>query len=186
MDDSDTEVISRSLAEPEAFTAIFDRHAATVHRYLGRRVGDLADDLLGETFLVAFRRRGDYRSGHAEARPWLLGIATNLVRRHVRDEQRRYRALSRAAGEHGVAGVADPDDRLAAEALRPALADALAAIEPRDRDVLLLVAWGGLSYDEIATVLAIPVGTVRSRLNRARRRTSAVLADAAPTSEEIR
>jgi RNA polymerase sigma factor (sigma-70 family) len=174
---SDTELISRSVDDPQLFAGLFDRHAATVHRYLGRRVGELADDLLSETFLVAFRRRASYRPAHVEVRPWLLGIATNLVHGHVRAERRRYRALARAGAEPAVPGTdpADSTDRLAAQALRGPLAAALAGLKPRDRDVLLLFAWEQLSYEEIAAVLDVPVGTVRSRLNRARRLTRAAL-----------
>ena len=174
---SDAELMARSIDERESFAVLFDRHAAAVHRYLGRRVGELADDLLSETFLVAFRRRAAYRAVHLEVRPWLFGIATNVLRGHVRTEQRRYRALARAAAEPETRPD-DPDeaaDRLDAEALRGALADALAGLKQRDRDVLLLFAWGQLGYEEIAAVLDVPVGTVRSRLNRARRQTRAVL-----------
>jgi RNA polymerase sigma factor (sigma-70 family) len=184
---ADGELMARSVDEPEAFAVLFDRHAAAVHRYLGRRVGELADDLLSETFLVAFRRRAVWRAVHVEVRPWLIGIATNLVHGHVRAEQRRYRALARAAAEPQVAPV-DPADlagRFAAEALRGPLAAALAGLKPRDRDVLLLFAWGQLSYEEIAAVLDVPLGTVRSRLHRARRQTRAALPlDASP--EELR
>ena len=180
---SDGELIARSLDEPEAFAPLFDRHAASVHRYLGRRVGELADDLLSETFHIAFRRRAAYRAEHLEVRPWLLGIATNLVHGHVRTEQRRYKALARAAAEPERPGTdpGDSADRLDAEALRGPLAAALAGLKPRDRDALLLLAWGQLGYEEIAAVLDVPVGTVRSRLHRARRQTRAALGDVAPT-----
>ncbi|MGY1988492.1 RNA polymerase sigma factor [Blastococcus sp. SYSU DS0669] len=185
----DAELIARSVEDPAEFAPLFDRHAAAVHRYLGRRVGELADDLLSETFLIAFRRRAAYRAEHLEVRPWLLGIATNVVRGHRRSEQRRYRALARAAAEPERPGE-DPGDasgRLDAQALRGPLAAALAGLEPRDRDALLLIAWGQLGYEEIAAVLDVPVGTVRSRLHRARRQTRAALGDVspfAPTSEE--
>ncbi|WP_240942637.1 RNA polymerase sigma factor [Planosporangium thailandense] len=174
--------MSRSVAEPECFATLFDRHATAVHRYLGRRVGDLADDLLSETFLIAFRRRDTYRAMHLEVRPWLLGIATRVVHGHVRAERRRYRALGRTPVE-SPAQPEDADvlsDRLAARALRGPLAAALAGLKARDRDVLLLFAWGQLSYEEVAAVLEIPVGTVRSRLNRARRQTRAALEAASP------
>jgi RNA polymerase sigma factor (sigma-70 family) len=174
---SDGELMARSVAEPDCFAVLFDRHAAAVHGYLGRRVGELADDLLSETFLVAFRRRAAYRAVHVEVRPWLIGIATNVVRGHARSERRRYRALARVAAEPEEASE-DPGDaagRLDAEALRGALAGALAGLKTYDRDVLLLFAWAQLSYEEIAAVLDVPVGTVRSRLNRARRQTRAAL-----------
>lgn len=184
---SDTELIARSVHDPQLFAGLFDRHAATIHRYLGRRVGELADDLLSETFLIAFRRRTVYRPEHVEVRPWLLGIATNLVHGHVRTEQRRYRALARAAAEplrHG-SDPADSSDRLDAQALRGPLASALAGLKARDRDALLLLAYAQLSYEEIAAVLDVPIGTVRSRLNRARRQTRAALGTTSPF-EEIR
>src|SRR5215218_10758147 len=106
---TDAELVTRSLEEPEHFAALFDRHAAAVHRYLGRRVGDLADDLLSETFLIAFRRRAAYRPERVEVRPWLIGIATNLVHGHGRTDRRRYRALARPAAEPEPTG-ADPAD----------------------------------------------------------------------------
>jgi RNA polymerase sigma-70 factor (ECF subfamily) len=179
---SDTELIARSVDDPERFAVLFDRHAGAVHRYLGRRVGELADDLLSDTFLIAFRRRAAYRPEHVEVRPWLIGIATNLVHGHVRAERRRYRALARAAAEPEPSGAdpGDSADRLAAQALRGPLAGALAGLKARDRDALLLFAWGELSYEEIAAVLDVPVGTVRSRLNRARRQTRAALGPVSP------
>ncbi|MGY1855685.1 RNA polymerase sigma factor [Modestobacter sp. SYSU DS0290] len=188
---TDAELVAGSVTDPAQFTALFDRHATAVHRYLGRRVGDLADDLLSETFLIAFRRRAAYPPQHVEVRPWLLGIATHVVQGHERTERRRYRTLAKAAGqlaEH-AADPADTADRLDAQALRGPLATALAGLKPRDRDALLLLAWGDLSYEEIATVLDVPVGTVRSRLHRARRQTRAALGDVSPlgdTSEETR
>jgi RNA polymerase sigma-70 factor (ECF subfamily) len=179
---TDAELIGRSLDEPEHFAALFDRHATAVHRYLGRRVGDLADDLLSETFLVAFRRRAAYRPEHVDVRPWLLGIATNLLHGHARTERRRYRALARAGAEPDVqAGAEDVEARVDAAALRGPLAAALVGLKERDRDVLLLVAWGQLGYEEIAAVLDVPVGTVRSRLHRARRQTRVALASVEET-----
>ncbi len=173
---TDTELITGSVDDPEQFAALFDRHAAAVHRYLGRRVGDLADDLLSETFLIAFRRRAAYRPEHVEVRPWLLGIATNVVHGHARTERRRYRALARTGTDPATpAGSEEVHARVDAAALRGPLAAALAGLKERDRDVLLLVAWGQLGYEEVAAVLDVPVGTVRSRLNRARRLTRAAL-----------
>ncbi|MDQ1663162.1 MAG: hypothetical protein QOJ68_3142 [Blastococcus sp.] len=131
---SDADIIARSLTEPEVFATLFDRHAVAVHRYLGRRVGELADDLVSETFLIGFRRRAAYRPEHVEVRPWLIGIATNLVHGRVRTEQRRYRALARAAAQSGSSGAdaEDPGDsagRLDAEAMRGPLAGALAGLK---------------------------------------------------------
>src|SRR4051812_7335010 len=150
----DGELIESSLTQPEQFATLFDRHAPTVHRYLGRRVGALADDLLSETFLIAFRRRNAYRPEHVDVRPWLLGIATNLVHAHARTERRRYRALARAGVDPATAaGSEDVHARVDAVALRGPLAAALAGLKERDRDVLLLFAWAQLGYEEIAAVL---------------------------------
>ncbi len=94
--EADAVLIGRSLEAPLVFGGVFDRHFDYVHRYLARRVGsDLADDLASETFTTAFRVRARYDTAHDDARPWLLGIATNLIRHHRRDEARRLRAYAR-------------------------------------------------------------------------------------------
>ena len=173
---TDHALLRASLARPEVFAEIFDRHAPALHRFLSRRVGDLADDLLSETFLTAFRKRGDYRADRVDVRPWLYGIGTNLVRRYRREEVSRYRGLGRSFASTAASGDGSGDDfdhavnRLDAQSLGPVLAAALAGLEERDREVLLLIAWGDLSYADVAAALEIPVGTVRSRLHRARRR----------------
>jgi RNA polymerase sigma-70 factor (ECF subfamily) len=170
----DEQLLAASRHDPQQFAPLFDRHAPDIHRYLARRVDSVADDLLSETFLVAFRQRARYRDAGAGVRAWLFGIATNLVRQHVRTEIRRYRALARLPAPAPV--EPDPTERLDAHRLRARIAAALADLKPADRDALLLLAWGELSYLEIAAVQNVPVGTVRSRINRARRLTSAALA----------
>jgi RNA polymerase sigma factor (sigma-70 family) len=185
----DAAVIEASFSEPDRFASLFDRHAPHIHRYLARRVGrQAADDLVAETFLVAFGKRGAYDPGFRDARPWLYGIATNLVGRHRREEVRQLR-LSQAAGPDLV--QSDYSERavvnLTAQSIRAVLADALSGLAEPDRDVLLLIAWEQLSYDEVACALGIPVGTVRSRLHRARTKVRQALAGtpAAATYEEI-
>jgi RNA polymerase sigma factor (sigma-70 family) len=185
----DAAVIERSRREPERFAVLFDRHAPHIHRYLARRAGrQVADDLVAETFLAAFAKRDRYDLGHADARPWLFGIATNLVSQQRRDEARQYRISQAVAAEPEVPGHAE---RVAADvtaqAMRPLLDAALAALPAADRDVLLLIAWEQLTYQEVSRALAIPVGTVRSRLHRARVKVRQALAgtDAAATYEEI-
>ncbi|RAY14955.1 RNA polymerase subunit sigma-70 [Actinomadura craniellae] len=182
----DSTLIRESLERPEAFAGLFDRYAGVLYRYVSRRLGpEVAEDLVGETFLVAFDRRHRYDLSYDDARPWLFGIITRLVSRHRRTEAARYRALLRSPVD---GGAECPADRVAAgvtaAAARPALARALAALPARDRDVLLLVAWGDLSYEEAARALSIPVGTVRSRLNRARRKVRTSLGDTNPLHEE--
>jgi RNA polymerase sigma factor (sigma-70 family) len=176
---SDAQIIVASRVEPLAFAAVFDRHYDAVHRYLARRVGsDLADDLAAETFTTAFDVRRRYDTAHPDARPWLFGIATNLLRHHRRGEARRLRAYARldrpADTDGGFGGV---EARLDASRAGPAIADALTHLSAGDRDVLLLFAWADLRYEEIAVALRIPVGTVRSRLHRARRRVRELLAE---------
>ena len=169
---TDAAVIEQSWAEPERFEAIFRRYFGPIHQYLAARVGGrIADDLAAEVFTVAFAQRQRYDLARECARPWLYGIATNLAGTYRRQEQRRYRALARAAAQ----GVAPSDEdlvneRVSAAAAGPALAAALAGLGSGDRDVLLLVAIAGLDNQEVAQSLGIPHGTVRSRLSRARAR----------------
>jgi RNA polymerase sigma-70 factor (ECF subfamily) len=167
---SDYEVIRESLRSPAAVGEIFVRHAHLVYRYVRRRVGeDLAADVTAEVFTRAFRDRPRFDGRSGSSVPWLLGIATNVVRMNARGEHRRLKAYARvAATERPLAWALDIDARLDAEALGPALADALAALPPRQRDVLLLHAWAELAPAEIATALAMAPGTVRSDLHRAR------------------
>lgn len=182
---ADADLIAASRHRPELFSALFDRHSGALYRHVSRRIGpEAAEDVVAETFLVAFRKRARYNAAHPDARPWLYGIATRLVARHRRDELTRYRALSRTRAE--TSAPAD-DERvvtdLTAAAAGSTLAAALADLSAGDRDVLLLIAWADLTYEETARALGIPVGTVRSRLNRARRKTRAVLG-ANPLDEE--
>jgi RNA polymerase sigma factor (sigma-70 family) len=186
--DDDAAVIDASLRDPDRFAVIFDRHAPYVHRYLARRLGrEAADDLVAETFLVAFSKRQRYDAGRPDARPWLYGIATNLVGQHRREEVRRYRLYNALGPEpaemsHAERVVA----QVTAQAMGHMLGVALAELSTRDRDVLLLVAWEDLSYDEVAAALGIPVGTVRSRLNRARKQVREVLEVPQEIQKEIR
>jgi RNA polymerase sigma-70 factor (ECF subfamily) len=159
---TDARSIQRSLAEPEAFTEVFDRHFDAVHGYVSRRLGrDLADELAAEVFTRAFDLRRRYDQSRPDARPWLLGIASNLVRRHRRTELRRLVAYARAVSPDEEPAPAGPETQVAA---------ALAALPARDREALLLFAWADLTYEEIAAALGVPVGTVRSRIARARSR----------------
>ncbi|NRQ31414.1 sigma-70 family RNA polymerase sigma factor [Nonomuraea sp. NN258] len=183
---ADAALVSASWTEPEAFAELFDRYSAMLYRYVSKRLGpEPAEDLVGETFLVAFSRRKSYDLSYPDARPWLFGILTKLISRHHRSEAARYRALLRAPQDRAVES---PADRVAAgvtaQAARPELAAALAALPAKDRDVLLLIAWGDLTYEEVAQALGIPIGTVRSRLNRGRRKVRAALGDTNPMLEE--
>ena len=175
--DSDATIIERSLRHPERFAVIFDWHAPHIQRYLARRLGaQTADDLAAETFVVAFDKRSRYDLRRPNARPWLYGIATNLVGQHHREEVREYRLRNAVGPQPDVDGHADRvAARVTAQAMNKLLAAALADLNDGDRDVLLLIAWEGLSYEEVAQALAVPIGTVRSRLNRARKQVRAAL-----------
>ena len=180
--DDDAALIARSLRAPECFGVLFDRHAPAIGRYIARRVGpDAVDDLVVETFLVAFRRRGRYDLAHGDARPWLYGIATRLIGRHRREEARFFRAIARTGVDPAAAPIADQvTDRVAAQAARRKLAAALARLSQDQRDVLLLVA-SGLGYEEAAMALEVPTGTVSSLLVRARRKVRGALGGQDPT-----
>ncbi|MEQ7127265.1 RNA polymerase sigma factor [Actinopolymorpha sp. B11F2] len=180
---SDAVLIERSWREPELFAALFDRHGGPIHRYVSRRLGaSAADDVVGDTFLAAFRRRRRYDLTRPDALPWLYGIASNLVGRHRRAEVRAYRALARTGVDPVVDSYAEQvEARVTAQGMHRDLAAALARLAKRDRDVLLLYAWAELSYADIATALGIPTGTVRSRLNRARRKVREALGGTDPT-----
>lgn len=172
----DSDVIAGSQAAPGSFAAIFDRHFDAIHAYLQRRIGrDLADELAAETFLVAFDRRAAYDVSRPDARPWLFGIATNLLHRHRRREVRQLRAYARSATDPVLDAFEGVDARIDASGMRRELVDALAGVPAEELDALLLFAWADFSYAEIGTALAIPTGTVRSRLSRARARIRAAL-----------
>jgi RNA polymerase sigma factor (sigma-70 family) len=182
----DATAIEESIADPAAFAVIFDRHASSLHRFLARRVEPAdADNLLGDVFRIAFERRASFDTARESARPWLYGIATNLIARHRRSEGRRLRAMAllaarRADGDDDVVG-----DRAAqsldAEDEWSTLVDAIEVLPDAERHTLLLYVWEDLSYEDIATALDVPVGTVRSRLNRARLR----LRDAQGTDDRV-
>ncbi len=177
---SDAAAIAASLESPAAFAVVFERHHAVVHRYLARRIGrDLADELAAETFAVAFAKRGRYDVAVDDARPWLFGIATKLAHRHWRREERELRAYARSGVD---AAAPSPAERVTARAdsalAGPAVAAALAALTADERDVLLLYAWEELDQPEIAAALSIALGTVKSRLHRARARVRQSLAAA--------
>lgn len=151
-----------------SFDAAFEAEFASLHRYLARRLGSsAADDLAAETFTVAFRS-WDRLDPERPVRPWLYGIAANLVRHHWRKEQRMLRAYART----GVDPVFTDEDaaveRADADVRQRELAEALAELRRNEREILLLHAWAELTDTEIATALDLPVGTVKSRLSRGR------------------
>jgi RNA polymerase sigma-70 factor (ECF subfamily) len=181
-DHDDAATIVASARDPERFAAIFDRHYAEIRSYVARRLSaEVADDVAANVFLAAFRKRGHFDAGQGTVRSWLYGFATREIGSHRRAELRRYRALARLDAEPGARPVAEgADGPVTAAELDGRLAAALARLSTGDRHVLLLVALAELSYDEVARALALPYGTVCSRLNRARRQLRAALGTPAP------
>jgi RNA polymerase sigma factor (sigma-70 family) len=168
---SDGELIAASRRDPRRFGLIFERHHADIHAYLRRRLGpEEADDLAAETFVRAFHARHRYDPERQSAKPWLFGIATNLLRRHWRRERRQLRAYARTGIDPVISASEEIENRLDASGAGPALASALASLPRGEREVLLLRAWAGLTDLEIAQAQGIRLGTVHSRLSRARRR----------------
>jgi RNA polymerase sigma factor (sigma-70 family) len=169
---TDSEAIRSSLVEPDRFGIVFERYFDDVYGYITRRLGsDAATDVAAEVFYQAFKSRHRFDPSHASARPWLFGIVSHLLRRHYRRETRRLRALSRIQSQpSSLQNHADSAiERVDAAAESGKIVKALSKLSARDRETLLLHAWADLTYREIANGLGVPVGTVRSRLNRARR-----------------
>lgn len=174
---TDKELVERSRWGPAVFGELYDRHAPDIYRYAARRAGDFAaEDVMAETFLIAFERRGSFEGPDEAVRPWLFGIATNLLRRHHRAESRMLRALARSSGRTETADGLDlVDARADADGARTRIGQALVALPVIDREAILLYAWADLTYEGIATATGVPIGTVRSRINRARRKLRADL-----------
>ena len=159
-------MIARSVAEGRWFELVFDRHYGRIHRFCTVRAGaDAADDLASETFVVAFRRRAAYDVSRTDAGPWLYGIALNVLRASRRQELARGRLVNRARFALGAPfELQQPYDQ------NGALSGALRGLSDQDRDLIVLFAWAGLTYEQLGECLGLPVGTVRSRLSRIRER----------------
>lgn len=182
-DTDDASVIRLSLHEPERFEAVFHRHAPQITRYVTRRLGPgPAEDIVAETFLLAFQKRESYDLARRDARPWLYGIATNLIRRHVREEVRLLRLLERTGVDPVTESFTErADSRIGADAVSRQLAATIAGLPAKHRDVLLLLAWTELTYGQVGQALGVPAGTVRSRMNRIRVKLRRTLGGVDPT-----
>lgn len=171
---SDSIVIAESLDIPDRFGIIFDRHYQEIFRYAGRRIPrEPAKDVTSEVFQTAFTQRSSYDLTRTDARPWLYGIAVNTMRRYFRSSNQHERRVARAAAHAGgfevqVEPVAGVDAALDAVRVWPEVARAINCLSIIDREALLLLVWEELTYPEISVALGVPIGTVRSRINRAR------------------
>ena len=170
----DGQIIGRSLTEPAAFEAIFDRHYLAIYRYIGRRLGvDAADDLTTEVFLRAFEARARFDTDRSSSRPWLYGIAANVARGESRRRYREGRALRRLPAPRvdadPAADIAWRIDTIRAVA-DSGLLRAIGDLRSDEQELLFLFAFAEGTYAEIAETLGVPIGTVRSRLSRIRGR----------------
>ncbi len=155
--------------DPQWIVEAFDDHYAAIFSFFVRRVGvAAAEDLSSEAFSIALARRQTFDAERGTIVGWLYGIASNLISNHRRTEDRRLRALAKEQQVSTAAFLQVPVDRIEIAEERRGLVDALRKLRPIHRDVLLMSAWTDLSQDEIADALHIPVGTLKSRLSRAR------------------
>lgn len=169
--ETDAELIRASHGDHARFDGLVRRHHAAIFRFAARRVGpEAAADVAQDTFIRAFSARERFRPSGDSAEPWLFGIAANVLREHGRRERRQLELLARAQAVEG--GAAEGVPGVSADLLR-----AVRALARREREVLVLHAWGELSSEEIAVALDVPAATVRTRLHRARRRLRKRLGD---------
>lgn len=186
MTDAELWALSTS-SDPDAFGLIFDRHVNAVHRYCARRTGslDAADDLVSIVFLEAWRRRAAVVLESDTALPWLLGIARMTLRRRARTALRHRRAIERLP--RALFSPDHADDVVDVLDGRARAADVMVAFRrlgPIDQDVIALCLWQGLDYASAAVALGVPIGTVRSRLSRARGHLATALAPTSPHQED--
>ena len=170
----------------EAFGVLFERHARSVYNHCFRRTASWSDaeELTSAVFVEAWRRRHDVQPVDESARPWLLGVANNLLRNHRRSLRRYRAALGRLPAPRSHPDPADDvAGRLADERRMRRVLALVERLPRRDQEVLALCAWSALSYDEAARVLGVPVGTVRSRLARARGRLAELDGNPAPPAD---
>lgn len=190
----DDELVARLRdSDPDALARLFDEHADRIYNFCFRRTASwaLAEDAMSSVFLEVWRIRDRATTHDGQVLPWLYGVATNVCRNATRG-QRRWTALQartprpESQRDHAeeVAGRVDDERRMAR------LVAALRQLPERDQQVLTLVAWDGLTYEQAAAALEVPVGTVRSRLSRSRQRLTALLAEGddhpATTPEDLR
>lgn len=171
---TDVELWDRArVGDVWAYSALFDRHSRAVYNFCFRRTGSwsTAEDLTSLVFLEAWRARDRVELERESALPWLYGVALNLTRNHQRTLRRRRRALERLAPPPALPDVADDTvARLAAEQRMREVLALVASLPQADQDVLAVCVWSGMSYQDAADALDVPIGTVRSRLSRARSR----------------
>ena len=161
----------RPFEDPDAFGALFEEHAPDIYTFCFRRTADgrASEDLAQAVFLEAWRKRKETDLAPEEVRPWLFGVALNVLRNHRRSLGRHRTALARLPRPRPDSDLGeDLVERLADEQRAREALDCFRALRRDEQDVVALCAWAELTYDQAAKVLGVPVGTVRSRLARAR------------------
>jgi RNA polymerase sigma factor (sigma-70 family) len=174
-----SEAVAASVEHPHRFEAVFDQYHRIIHEYLARAVGrDHADECAGDVFVAAFSGRARYDPALGSVRAWLFGIATNIRRTRARSHARGRRAWGRVGPERDLeeGGFEVVEEGLDYGRRLTWVAEFMRELSDTDREVLVLYAWGELSYPEIAQALGVEIGTVRSRLARARGRLRELLA----------
>ena len=153
-----------------AFSELYERHSQTIYNYLFRRLADWseAEDLTAVVFLEAFRRRREVVIVEGEVLPWLYGVATNVVRNRRRALWRQRRLLAQLEAQSRETAAPDAAARAEAAAQMRGVLERIRRLPRSQQDVLALCVWSELTYEEVAVALGVPVGTVRSRLSRAR------------------
>jgi RNA polymerase sigma factor (sigma-70 family) len=162
----------------DAFTALFDRHAKAVYNHCFRLTASwgAAEDHVQSTFLVAWRRRAGMRLERDSVLPWLLAVATNVVRGDRRGIARRLRLSLRVRGEEPVPDHADDVAARVDDQRRMAtLLTEVNRLPRNEREALALCVWSEVSYRDAAAVLGITEGSVRARVSKAKSRLSALL-----------
>jgi RNA polymerase sigma-70 factor (ECF subfamily) len=181
----DAELWELSTKDPEAFGEIFRRHARSVFAICYWRTGDaaMAEDVTSVVFLEAWRRRELVVLEQRSALPWLLGVANHTSRNATRSLRRYGQALRRLDGHRNLPSDDDVIDRIDAETSLNRVNEVARGLSDQEREIVLLVFWSGLSYEATAVALGVPVGTVRSRVSRTRRKLQLRLGDNRVTKE---
>jgi RNA polymerase sigma-70 factor (ECF subfamily) len=183
---SDESLLRASASgDQRAFSELYERHAGTIYNYLFRRLGDWseAEDLTAVVFLEAFRRRGEVVIVEGKLLPWLYGIATNVLRNRRRALWRHRHLVAQLASQPGTEVMPDVAARAEAAVQMRSVLTRIARLPRRQQNVVALCIWSGLSYEEAAAALGVPIGTVRSRLARAR--ASLAELDGAPRHKQV-
>lgn len=176
-ENTDAARIAASIGKPENFGVLFDRHYDAIWSFLYRRADrDIADELASQTFVRALELREGYDVTRPNARPWLYSIARGLLLHHYRDSARHAAKDAVVASREPTHTMfADIESQLDAERARPALIEALKQARPVDVELLLMTSLEGLTYLDAAQLTELPIGTVRSRLNRIKTKLSELL-----------